>query len=99
MDEQPIEMVNGFPKYVTDGSHIYLWNEEYEQMLQDGRLRPSGPPVIPKVKPLSARERTRLEALRQQALREAEEAVELFKSTMPAKSIEDIFGAPPQDKK
>lgn len=85
-----------FPEYVTDGHHIYLWNEEYEPLLKDGRLRPSDPPPPRTAKKLSPREKTKLEAQRRKALADAEAAVKLFKNTAPA-DLTDVFGAPPKD--
>lgn len=89
-------MAEQFPQYVTDGHHIYLWHEEYEPLLKDGRLRASEPPPPRKARPLSARERTKLEAQRRKALQDAEAAVQLFRHTTPA-DLEDVFGAPPKD--
>jgi len=66
------------PPYVTDGKHIYIWNDEYEALLADGRLRPSDPPPPPKVKPMTPREKQKLEAARKRALKDAETAIKLF---------------------
>lgn len=89
------ETTTRFPDYVTDGHHIYLWNDEYEQMLLDGKLKECGPPEVPKKKVLSAREKTKLEEIRKKALRDAEEAVRLYKNAAP--SSEELFGSEPRD--
>lgn len=86
------ESTTRFPEYVTDGHHIYLWHPEYERMLEDGRLRPSDPPEPPKVKKLTPREKTKLDALRKKALQDAENAVRLL-----SKGTEDLFGAEPKE--
>lgn len=96
------ETTTRFPDYVTDGHHIYLWNDEYEVMLADGRLRPSDPPVIPKIPKLNLREKTKLEATRKKALKEAEDAVRLLKAGVLPAAVEedttlDLFGSPPHE--
>lgn len=67
-----------FPEYVTDGHHIYLWNDEYEALLADGRLKASGPPEPPKPRPLTPGQKAQLERLRKKALKDAEDAIKLF---------------------
>lgn len=90
------EVTTRFPAYVTDGFHIYVWHEEYERLLKEGKLQPSDPPPPPKVKKISPREKTKLEAIRKQALAEAERAVDLLKHTTTP-DLEDVFGSPPKD--
>ncbi len=86
-----------FPRYVTDGSHIYLWHPEYAQMLQDGRLRPSDPPPPRVAKPPTPREKAKLDAMRKKALKDAEDAVKLLQSAV-ASGVDttELFGAEPK---
>jgi len=93
-----------FPEYVTDGHHIYVWIEEYEDMFEAGKLRACEAPVPPKVKVLSAKEKRDLEKTRQTALRDAEAAVRMLKAGAMATAsapttpdTEDLFGSPPKD--
>lgn len=86
-----------YPDYVTDGHHIYLWNDEFEPLFSQGKLRESEPPEPPKVQTLTPRERTKLEETRRKALSEAEAAVKLFSAPIAGtKSLEDVFGAEPK---
>ncbi len=97
MPEQQ-EQVKTFPKYVTDGSHIYLWHPEYERLYEAGTLRDSGPPEPPKVKTLSHREQTKLNELRAKALKEAQDQVRLLEHAQASgKDFFDIFGAEPKE--
>lgn len=90
--------VTKFPDYVTDGSHIYLWHPEYESLLADGRLRPSGPPEPPKVKKISQRELTKLEAIRAKALKDAEDQVRLLQAASTSgQDLSTLFGDAPQE--
>ncbi len=87
-----------YPDYVTDGFHIYLWNDEFEPLLTQGKLKESEPPAPPKITAMSPRERTKLEERRKKALEEAEAAVALFKAPIAGtKSLEDVFGSEPKD--
>lgn len=85
-----------YPEYVTDGSHIYLWHEEFEPLFTSGRLRASDPPVRPLVKTLSQREKTKIDAIRRKAIADAENTLKAFQSVDPSKNLEDLFGTPPQ---
>lgn len=67
-----------FPAFVTDGHHIYIWNDEYEPLLKDGRLKESDPPPPRAEKKLSSREVQELATLRQKAIDDAEKALKLF---------------------
>lgn len=90
------------PAYVTDGSHVYLWHDEFSDLLKKGKLQPCEAPVRPKQKPLTAKQQAKLEEARKKALQAAEEAVALYKNTTAAPVVHDIddpdilFGAPPQ---
>lgn len=83
-----------YPKYVTDGFHIYLWNDEFASMLGDGRLKPAEAPPTPKAKALSPREKTKIEEMRKKALQDAENTVKVLKQDV---DLDEIFGAPPKD--
>ncbi len=72
------EQTTRYPAYVTDGAHVYLWNDHYAPLLEDGRLRESEPPEKPKEVKLSQREQTQIELLRKQALKDAENAVRIL---------------------
>lgn len=86
------------PKYVTDGKHIYLWHEEYAQMLEQGKLKESPPPTPKEAgKNMTHRQHAKLEEARKKALKEAEEAVALFKAPIAPAKLEDVFGAPPKE--
>ena len=92
------QALSQFPDYVTDGHHIYLWHPEYESMLGDGRLRPSGPPELPKVRKLNQRELTKVEALRQKALKDAQDTVKLLEAAKASgQDLTELFGEPPKD--
>lgn len=88
-----------YPPYVTDGNHIYLWHPEYERLFNEGKLKASEPPVIQKNKPMSARQKTKLEEARKKALADAERAVLLLKpqvqepETEERDEIAEILGA------
>lgn len=85
-----------FPQYVTDGSHIYIWNEEFESLFEQGKLRPSPPPEVPKVKKLSPKEKVKMEAMRKKAIADAEAALKLFRAGDLEVSTDDVFGAEPK---
>lgn len=87
--------VTRYPEYVTDGSHIYLWNDEYAAMLADGRLKESGPPAPPVAKEPSAREKTKIEQLRKKALEDAQNAVKVLSAS--GSDLGSLFGAEPKD--
>lgn len=91
------QLLAKFPEYVTDGNHIYLWNEHYEQMLRDGRLKPSEPPEPRAAKKMNLREKTKLEGLRKKALQDAENAVKLLQAAGEGVNTETLFGAEPKD--
>ncbi len=86
-----------YPPYVTDGSHIYIWNDEYARLLEQGKLKASPPPQPKAQKQLSQRQQTKLEEMRKKALHDAQQAVELFKAPIAPAKLEDVFGAPPTD--
>jgi hypothetical protein len=90
------ETATKFPDYVTDGHHIYPWNDELDTLLATGKLQPCAAPVPKAVKELTPKEKAKLEDLRKKALQQAEEAVKLFKNAAP--SSEELFGSPPNDK-
>lgn len=86
-----------YPEYVTDGSHIYVWHEEYESLLNQGKLKASPPPSPKVLKQMTPRQQTKLEAARRKALQDAETAVELLKVPVTQTKLEDVFGAPPKE--
>src|ERR1041385_3915903 len=99
MPENQTTQERQFPQYVTDGFHIYLWNEEYIKLLDDGKLKPSDPPQPKKVDKMTARQRTKLEAARKKALEDAKQAVALFEAPVAPvtqNKFEDVFGAEPR---
>ena len=65
-----------YPEYVTDGHHIYIWNNEFAGLFEDGKLKESGPPVVRKTKKQIAEEQ--LQALRDKAAAQADKALKDF---------------------
>lgn len=91
-----MEAENKRPDYVTDGFHIYVWHEEFEDLYKAGKLKDSDPPAPPKFKELSPKEKVKLEEKRKKALKDAQDAVELFSNPASKTSTDDMFGAPPK---
>ena len=91
-------MASAYPEYVTDGSHIYLWHEEYASMLEQGKLKACDPPPPVVKATLTTEEKEEIEKIRKKALHDAELAIKMYGPAAQANTkMEEIFGSPPQD--